>query len=56
MFNKFFFDCRYMPQLQRFLRPVFSASRVQQVADMHSKFARRPHYVWKYGKHPISDR
>jgi len=22
---------------------------------MHSKFALRPHHVWKYGKHPISD-
>jgi len=39
-----------------FLRPVFSASRVQHVADLHSKFALRPHHVWKYGRHPISDR
>jgi len=25
---------------------------------MHSKFALglRPHHVWKYGRHPISDR
>jgi len=38
-----------------FFRPVFSASRVQQVSDMHSKFV-RPHYVRKYGRHPISDR
>jgi len=22
---------------------------------MHSKFALRPHHVWKYGKHPICD-
>jgi len=29
---------------------------VQQVSDMHSKFALRPHHVWKYGRHPISDR
>jgi len=28
-----------------FLRPVLSASRVQQVSDMHSKFALRPHRV-----------
>jgi len=34
-----------------FLRPVFSASRVQHISDMHSKFALRPHYVWKYGRH-----
>jgi len=64
-----FSDCRYMPQLRRysptklcdgakmadFLRPVFSASRVQQISDMHSKFALRPRHVWKYARHPISD-
>ena len=26
-----------------FLRPVFAASRVQHISDMHSKFALRPH-------------
>jgi len=36
-----------------FLRPVFWASRVQQVSDLHLKFALRPHHVWKYGRHPI---
>jgi len=36
-----------------FLRPVFSASRVQQVSDLHLKFALRPHHVWKDGRHPI---
>ena len=69
MLNNFFSDCRYMPQLRRygptklcngaemaiFLHPVFAASRVQQVSDLHSKFALRPHHVPKYGKHPISD-
>jgi len=39
-----------------FLRPVFPASPVQHVSDMHSKFALRSHHVWKYGWHPISDR
>jgi len=39
-----------------FLRPVFSASRVQHISDMHSKFALRPCHVWKYGRQPISDR
>ena len=34
----------------------FSASRAQHVSDLHSKFALRPHHVWKYGRHPISDR
>jgi len=38
------------------LRPVFAASRVQQVSDLHSKFALRPRHVQKYGRHPISDR
>jgi len=38
-----------------FLRPVFSASRVQQVSDLHLKFVLRPHHVWKYGRHPICD-
>jgi len=28
---------------------------VQQVSDLHLKFALRPHHVWKYGRHPISD-
>jgi len=31
-----------------FVRRVFSASRVQQVSDLHPKFALRPHHVWKY--------
>jgi len=22
---------------------------------MHSKFALRPHHVWKYGRHPVCD-
>jgi len=33
-----------------------SASLVQHISDMHSKFALKPHHVWKYGRHPISDR
>ena len=28
-----------------FLGPAFSASRVQHLSDLHSKFALRPHYV-----------
>ena len=39
-----------------FLRPAFPASRVQHVLDLHHKFELRPHHVWKYGRHPISDR
>jgi len=29
----------------RFLRPVFRASRLQHISDLHSKFALRPHRV-----------
>jgi len=39
-----------------FLHPAFSASRVQHVSDLYPKFALGPHRVWKYGRHPISDR
>jgi len=30
------------------LRPVFSASRLQDVSDLHLKFALKPHHVGKY--------
>jgi len=51
-------SCAIVPRWQflaTFLRPVLSASRAQHVSDLHSKFALRPHHVWKYGRHPISD-
>jgi len=38
------------------LHPVFPASRVQHISDLHSKFGLRPHHVWKYGRHPICSR
>jgi len=38
-----------------FLGPAFPANRVQQVSDLHPKFALRPHHVCKYGRHPICD-
>jgi len=50
--------CAMVPRWQflaTFLRPVFSASRLQHVSDLHPKFALRPHHVWKYGRHPICD-
>jgi len=65
LFNQFFSDYlqRYGPtklcdgaEIAIFLCPVCPASRVQYVSDMHSKFALKPHDVWKYGRHPISDR
>ena len=37
------------------LRLVFSASRMQQVSDVHRKFAPRPNHLWKYGTHPLCD-
>jgi len=52
-------SCAMVPTwrfLATFLRPVFAASRVQQISDLHSKFALRPRHVQKYGRHPISDR
>jgi len=52
-------SCVMVPRwrfLTTFLRPVFSASRVQHVSDLHPKFALRPHHVWKYGRHPMCDR
>jgi len=42
-------SCAMVPRwrfLVTFLRPVFSASRVQHISDMHSKFTLRPHHVW----------
>jgi len=48
-------SCAMVP-MAIFLRPVLSASRVQHISDMHSKFALRPHHVWKYGRHTIADR
>ena len=63
MFNTFFpivdtcLSCEIQPdkvvrwcQNGDFLRPVpvFPASRVQHISDMHSKFALRPHCVSKY--------
>jgi len=64
-----FSDCRHMPQLRSYsptklcdgakmviFASCISASRVQRISDMHSKFALRPHHVWKYGRHPVSER
>jgi len=52
-------SCAMVPRwrfLATFLRPAFLASRVQQVSDLHLKFALRPHHVWKYGRNPIYGR
>ena len=69
LFNKFFFpivdmylSCEDIARQScarcrdgDFLRPVFSASRVQHVSDLRRKFAVRPHHVWKYDRYPICD-
>jgi len=34
-----------------FFGPAFPASHVQRISHMRSKFAVRPHHVWKYGRH-----
>jgi len=39
-----------------FLRPLFAASAVQHISDLHSKFALGLHHVCKYGRHPICSR
>jgi len=49
-------SCAMVPRwrfLATFLRPVFSASCMQQVSDLHLKFTLRPHHVCKYDRHPI---
>jgi len=38
-----------------FLHSVFSASHMQHISDLHSTLVLRPHHVWKYGRHPISN-
>ena len=50
-------SCAMVPRLRflaTFLHPVLSASRMLHISDTLSKFALRPHHVWKYGRHPIS--
>jgi len=39
----------------RYFASCISASRMQHISDMHSKFALTPHHVQKYGRHPICD-
>ena len=51
-------SCMMVPKWWFFcviLHPVFPASRMQHISDLHSKFALRPHHVQKYGRHPLCD-
>jgi len=45
--------CRFFAS---FLRPLFPASRVEHISDLHSKFVLGPHHVRKYGRHPVCGR
>jgi len=36
--------------------PALSGPKFAILCEHISKFALRPHHIWKYGKHPISDR
>ena len=51
-------SCAMVPRwrfFDDFLRPVFAASALQQVSDLHLKFALSPHHVCKHDRHPICD-
>jgi len=42
-------SCAMVPRrrfLETFLRHVLSASRMQHISDLHSKFTLGPHHVW----------
>jgi len=49
-------QCCAMVHRWRIFASRISASRMQHISELHSKFAQRPHHVWKYGRHPICDR
>jgi len=36
-------------------RPI-TYTRMPHISDVHSKFALRPHHVWKYGRQPMCGR
>jgi len=48
--------CRDGDFWRLFLHPVFAASRVQRISDLHSKFALRPHHERKKRKKIEEDR
>jgi len=51
-------SCAMVPRwrfLTTFCVLYLQRAPVQQVSDLHLKFALRPHYVCKYGRHPICD-
>jgi len=44
-----------MVPTQQFFAAAFAVSHAKHISDLHSKFALRPHHMWKYGRHPICD-
>ena len=48
-------SCAMVPRWRIFASCI-SASRVQYISDLHSKFALKRHHVWKYDRHPVCDR
>jgi len=48
-------EVHHIAAFWRLLRPIFTASRVQHVSDLHLKFALSQRHAWKYGRHPIYD-
>jgi len=49
-------SCGMVPRWRLFACCIFSKPHTQDVSHLHSKCTLRPHHVWKYGRHPISDR
>jgi len=48
-------SCAMVPPKWRFFASCIFSEPHAHISDVHSKFALRPHHVWKYGRHPISD-
>jgi len=47
---------RWCPDGDFFASSIFIEPCVVYIWDLHSKFALRPHHVWKDGRHPVCDR
>ena len=51
--------CAMVPRWRTFgdfFASCISAGHLQHISDLNSNFALGPRHVWKYGRHPISDR
>ena len=57
--QNYLITCYYYAALQYYVRRCGLLLPTEwHISDLHSKFALRPHHVWKwkYGRHPICDR